>query len=78
MVQNLNICCPRGHCLLNNIASKVQTQKTSAKNSCLKKPKAKNLKSVLPHTNMAKFLEPEKKNKKNRKDKKKKFQEKKE
>lgn len=77
MVDDLDIYHPRGHYLLNSTASKVQTQKTSTKDSCLKKRKAKNSKSVLPHTNTVKSLEPEKK-KKDRKDKKKKFQEKKE
>ena len=43
----MDICCSQGHYLSNNTASKVQIQKTTAKDcSCLKEPKTKDPKSV--------------------------------
>ena len=33
MVQNLDICCPKGHRISNSTASKVQTQGATAKDS---------------------------------------------
>ena len=47
MVWDLDICCPRGHRLSNNIVSNVQTQKTTAKCSHPEEPKIKNVKSTL-------------------------------
>ena len=47
MVRDLDIHCPRGHCSSNSNASKVQTQKTTAKDFlCPKKPKVKETKSI--------------------------------
>ena len=44
MVQHLDICCPRGHCLSNSTASKVQTQETTAKKSMSEESRPKKLK----------------------------------
>ena len=55
MVQNLDIRCPQNYHSSNNIALKMQTQKTTAKNfSHPKKSKIKNLKSVFSCDNIAK------------------------
>lgn len=57
MVRDLDIYCLRGYRLFNNTAAKVQIQKTTVMDSCLKKANAKNLKPILPYTNVAKPLE---------------------
>lgn len=59
-----DIYCPRSHCFSNNITSKVQTQKTTIKDSRLKKITAKNSEPALPYTNMAESLKQSRKNKK--------------
>ena len=46
MVQDLDICCPRGHCLSNSSASKVQTQETIAKDFHSEKFKVKEVKPI--------------------------------
>ena len=54
MVRDLDIRCSRSHCPSNNIASKVQTQRITTKNSSHpKKSKTKDLKSVPLHDNPA-------------------------
>ena len=54
MVRDSDIRCPQGHHLSNNTVSKVQTQKTAAKDSSrLEKLKTKDPKSVPPHDNLA-------------------------
>ena len=63
MVQDSDICCPRGHRLSNNIASKVQTQWMSVREPCPKESRPKEVKPakekapVLPRTNMAESSE---------------------
>ena len=74
MVQDLDIYYSKSHCPSNNIATKVQIQETTVKDSRPKKAKTKDLKSTLFCINAAKFLKQEKKD---WKDKKKKFQQKK-
>lgn len=64
VVQDLDIYCSRGHCSSNNTTSKLQTWRTNAKDSRPKKPKAKNLKSVLSRTNAVEPLKQDKPDKK--------------
>lgn len=64
MVQDSDIRYPRGHCFSNNIIAKVQTQKTTVKNSRLEESKTKDSKTALLRTNVAEFLEQGKKDKK--------------
>ena len=73
MVQNLDICYPQGHRPSNSIASKVQTQETTAKKPRPKKSKPKEAKLAkkkafaLPWINMVESLEQGKKNRKKKK-----------
>lgn len=62
MVKNLDVHCPRSHCLSHNIFSKMQTQ-GSKDSFCSEKPKNKNLKSVLVYDNMAELVKKEDKKK---------------
>lgn len=57
MVQNSNIYCPKSYCFFNNTTAKVQIQRTAIKDSGPKKPKTKDLKFALLHTNIAELLE---------------------
>ena len=57
MVWNLDIYCPKSHCLSNSTAVKVQTKKTTVKELYPKKTKTKDLKPILSCTNMAEPLE---------------------
>ena len=53
IVQDLDIRCSQGHCPSNNTALKVQTQRTTAKNSFYpEESKTKDSKSVLLHNNL--------------------------
>ena len=62
IVWNLDICCPQGYRFFNNIASKVQTQRTSTKDSFYSEElKVKDPKSALLRTNTAELLKPAKK-----------------
>ena len=77
MVRDSDIHCFQGHCCSNNIALKVQTQGTTAKDFfCSEKPKAKETKSV--RANIAESSEQDKKDKKDRRNKKQRFWERKE
>ena len=78
MVRDLDIYYFKGYCSSNITIAKMQTQGIAVKDSCSKKFKAKNSKSALSRTNVAKPLKQDKKNKKNQRNKKKKFWEKKE
>ena len=61
MIQDSDICYPRGHCFLNNTAAKVQTQKTTVKDPQSKKVKTKDPKSILSCTTTAESFKHEKK-----------------
>ena len=64
MVQDLDACCPRGHCPSHNTFSKMQTQGSSHKNSPRsEKSKNKDLKSSSPHNNAAELAKKENKKK---------------
>ena len=76
MVQDLDICCPRGHRPSNSTISKMQTQGTTAKKPRLKKFKSKDTKAV--RANAAELLEQDKKVKKDRQNTKQRFWEKRE
>ena len=77
IVWDLDIHYPRGHRPSNSTASKVQTQKTTTKDSFRpKKPKAKDIIAV--HANASEPLEQDKKDKKDRLDKKQNFRERRE
>ena len=67
MVQDLDIRCPRGHHPPNSTASKMQTQKTIAKNSYQEKPKVKEVKPILSRA--AEASEPSKQARKEKKKK---------
>ena len=67
IVRDLDICCPRGHCLSNNTTAKVQIQRTTVKDPRLKETKTKDPKPTLSCTSVAKSLELGKKDKKNKK-----------
>ena len=71
MVWELNVCYFKNYCPSNNIAAKMQTQKTTIKDFHLEEAKTKNLKPISSSINAAEPLEQEKKD---QKDKKKKFQ----
>ena len=79
MVRDSDICCPRGHRPFNSIASKVQTQGTSAKKPRPEESRTKEAKQAKgkalapPRTNAA---EPSEQGKKDGKDKKRRFWEK--
>ena len=73
IVQNSDICFPRGYRPSNNTALKVQTEETSAKEPRLKKSRPKEAKpgeekaSTLPWANAAESSEQSKRNKKDKK-----------
>ena len=54
MVQNLDIHCRRGHRPSNSTASKVQTQRTTTKNSHLEEPKVKKIRPTLSRAEASK------------------------
>ena len=54
MVQHLDICYPKSHCLFINTTAKVQIQGIIIKRFCPKKSKAKEIKHA--YVNIAKFL----------------------
>ena len=71
IVRNLDIYCFKGHHLIHNTSSKVQTQGSNNKGFfCFEKPKPKDLKPAPPRDNAV--AEPVKK--KDKKNKKKRFQ----
>lgn len=57
IVQNLDICYSRDHCLSNNTTLKVKTKETNIKEFCSKNAKTKDPKLALLYTNMAELLE---------------------
>ena len=62
IVQDLDVYCPKGHCLSHNTSLKVQTQ-GFRDSFCSKKTKSKDLKFAMPRCNMAKPAKKKNKNK---------------